>query len=135
MKRKLWSCLQRYKPFLYIVGIEGLAVLLVYAQAYLPIPLGCPFKAITGIPCPGCGGIRAAQFILSGKFLDALYTNPLSCILIVFLSILPIWQWVDCYRQTHTLHQFLHSPWHKSVYFILGILVLLNWLWNIQKQL
>jgi len=38
--------------------------------------LPCLFKAFFGIPCPGCGGQRAALFLLEGRFADAFFMYP-----------------------------------------------------------
>ena len=40
-------------------------------------PVVCPFRAVTGFPCPTCGLIRSAGCILRGEFADAWRTNPL----------------------------------------------------------
>ncbi len=37
----------------------------------------CLFKNLTGIPCPGCGGSRAAMDVLHGDWLGAIAMNPL----------------------------------------------------------
>ena len=36
----------------------------------------CVFRSATGLPCPLCGGTRAAQAVLRGDFSRALYLNP-----------------------------------------------------------
>jgi len=38
----------------------------------------CPFKAITGIPCPGCGMTRAFLELAEGDFVAAFQLNPFS---------------------------------------------------------
>jgi hypothetical protein len=37
----------------------------------------CVFHAMTGLDCPGCGGLRAAHQLLHGHFLNAFRLNPL----------------------------------------------------------
>jgi hypothetical protein len=37
----------------------------------------CPFRTLTGIPCPTCGGTRASLALLDGRLIDALRLNPL----------------------------------------------------------
>ena len=37
----------------------------------------CPFKALTGIPCPGCGMTRAVLHACKGEFREAFYYHPL----------------------------------------------------------
>jgi hypothetical protein len=55
------------------------------------IPFFCPFKALTGIPCPGCGMTRAMLSITKGDFHGAFGYNPFSFFLLfmVVVSVLP----------------------------------------------
>jgi Protein of unknown function (DUF2752) len=55
------------------------------------IPFFCPFKALTGIPCPGCGMTRAILSITKGDFQGAIGYNPFSFFLLfmVVISIVP----------------------------------------------
>ena len=36
----------------------------------------CPLRALTGLLCPLCGGLRAAHALLHGRVLDAVTLNP-----------------------------------------------------------
>ncbi len=45
----------------------------------------CPFHALTGLYCPGCGSLRAMHHVLHGDISAALALNPL---MVVFLPIL-----------------------------------------------
>lgn len=38
--------------------------------------LPCIFHAITGYYCPGCGGRRAFEYILSGSIIKSIYFHP-----------------------------------------------------------
>ena len=67
-----------------------LAILWVIFSENLPIS-ACLFKTITGYPCPGCGGTRAAYALLHGDWLGALLINPLSCLLILFYLLMLVW--------------------------------------------
>ena len=42
----------RFKPFIWLVIIEVAALVLVLGAAYFQLPIGCPFKMLTGVPCP-----------------------------------------------------------------------------------
>lgn len=45
----------------------------------------CPFRKITGIHCPGCGGTRAMLELLHGHPLRAVHDNPAAPLLVVLL--------------------------------------------------
>jgi hypothetical protein len=36
----------------------------------------CPLRALTGLLCPFCGGLRAAHALLHGRVLEAAALNP-----------------------------------------------------------
>ncbi len=40
-------------------------------------PSGCMIKAVTGLPCPGCGLTRAYVALFHGHFRDAFFYHPL----------------------------------------------------------
>jgi hypothetical protein len=48
-------------------------------NALLP---SCPFKNLTGLFCPGCGGQRAFHALLHGNFTEAFHDN-----LLIFIAI------------------------------------------------
>ncbi len=55
------------------------------------VPVFCPFEAVTGFPCPGCGMTRAMLSLIAGDFGGAAVYNPF-CFFLVFTviaSILP----------------------------------------------
>jgi len=66
------------RPSVHALALAGVAVLLLAAAAALPLDtaplalLACPFRAATGLPCPGCGATRAFHFAVRGRFGDAL---------------------------------------------------------------
>lgn len=47
----------------------------------------CPFRALTGLRCPGCGTLRALHQLLHGELVAALRLNPLMVISIVPLAL------------------------------------------------
>lgn len=60
-----------------LVGLACFAVgLFAVKVAGLP-PIGCAFKALTGLPCPTCGGTRAMAALADGRLAHAVRMNPL----------------------------------------------------------
>jgi hypothetical protein len=46
-------------------------------------PVLCPFRAATGLPCPGCGLMRSAHSLFGGKVARAVAVNPLAAVLLL----------------------------------------------------
>ena len=63
--------------FLVLAGsAAALAVVFVFVSQYVHFPWVCAWRGMTGIPCAGCGGTRAAVFLLRGDWWQALVLNP-----------------------------------------------------------
>lgn len=45
----------------------------------------CPFLAVTGLYCPGCGSLRATHDLLHGDLAGALARNPLAVLAVPYL--------------------------------------------------
>jgi hypothetical protein len=50
-----------------------------------PLPV-CPTKALFGIDCPGCGGMRMVYSLLHGDIRAALHYNALSLVVLLLLG-------------------------------------------------
>jgi hypothetical protein len=66
-------------------GVVGLLALAALAAAFLVPPrrlsrAPCPFKALTGLPCPTCGMTRAAHAALHLRWREALRLSPLGAV-------------------------------------------------------
>jgi len=46
----------------------------------------CPFRALTGLRCPGCGTLRGLHQLLHGNLIAALRLNPLMVLSLPFLA-------------------------------------------------
>ncbi len=69
---------RRATALLFLLGIaSALGLLFLFdpedGRLYPP----CPFHALTGLECPGCGSTRAAHQMLHGNLVNALKLNPL----------------------------------------------------------
>jgi len=99
----------------------------------------CVFKYVTGIPCPSCGITRSVVNIARGNFINAVLINPLGFIAAAIMIVFPLWLLYDVTLKKDTLYKhynkfenFLKVKW---VAIPLVILVLVNWGWNIYKDL
>jgi len=99
----------------------------------------CVFKKITTIPCPSCGTTRSIVSLLQGHFSQALYTNPLGIVVFVIMLVLPFWILADFLLKKTTLFDFYKKTeiWLRKPQITIPsiLLVLINWIWNIIKQL
>lgn len=59
--------------------------LFIYQPGKSGIFLPCPFRALTGFNCPGCGTTRALHQLLHGNFLTAFKLSPLMFFVFPFL--------------------------------------------------
>lgn len=99
----------------------------------------CIIKNVTGYACPSCGTTRAVLLLFKGKITDSLLLNPFGIIVAFIMTVLPVWVLTDivlkketffkAYKKTESM---IRKPWLAIV---LTLLVLLNWIWNLYKNL
>ncbi len=99
----------------------------------------CMIKNATGYPCPSCGTTRAVQSLYKGDFTGSLLYNPFGIILSVALFILPFWIGFDLTTKRKSFYEAYNKIEsvlkQKKIAIPLIILVVLNWIWNIYKEL
>jgi hypothetical protein len=57
----------------------------------------CPFHAVTGLWCPGCGGLRAVHDLAHGHLVTALHENAL---VVLLAPALVVWWLIARMRRT-----------------------------------
>jgi hypothetical protein len=70
--------------FAIIYGL--IAILALLSARVLPLQdilPPCPFRAITGIPCPSCGTTRSLVHLAHGDFAGSLILNPLFSLVMI----------------------------------------------------
>lgn len=68
----------------------------------------CPFLAITGLKCPGCGTQRALHAMLNGNFAAAVSYNAL---LLVAIPLIALYSIADLVKKRYpTLDKVLNHP-------------------------
>jgi len=60
------------------IAAAGSLLLRPFWLALGPLVPACPFRAITGVPCPTCGTTHAALALLNGRVGDSFAANPLA---------------------------------------------------------
>lgn len=78
---------QRLEAFLILLSaIIGIILLYIFNPGTSSIYPPCPFHALTGLYCPGCGSLRALHQILHGELSSAFGLNPLMVLSLPFLA-------------------------------------------------
>lgn len=99
----------------------------------------CFFKNITNVPCPSCGTTRAVMEISKGEISKSILLNPFGIIVALILLICPFWIGYDFLSKKDSFYQFYKKSEtflrKRKVAILFIILVLLNWIWNINKNL
>lgn len=71
------------------LGTAAVGAAAVAARA-ASVSVPCPFLAITGLPCPGCGMTRLADTGLHGDVLGAVSTDPLGTLVLAAIAALAL---------------------------------------------
>ena len=99
----------------------------------------CVFKVVTDVPCPSCGSTRSILAILKGNLIQGFTLNPLGYLLLAALLVMPFWIVGDVLSKKESLFLFVHRITNKIAQrpynIIMMGLVVLNWIWNINKGL
>ena len=114
-----------------LAGLLSGGLLLLGLTYGLDIRIPCPFKTVTGFPCPGCGGMRALDALLLGKFGEALSINPLSCLLIAAFVAACIWLSVDWMLGRNTFSNAVRQLGNRYALPAVVVLLAAGWCRNI----
>jgi hypothetical protein len=113
------------------VALIAAIILFVFNPAQTTFYPTCQFKALTGLDCPGCGGLRALHQLLHGNVAAAFRLNALLVTLLpvgawwayrwVLATVMgrgqcvvvrPLWIWVGCaVLVIFGVVRNLHLPW------------------------
>lgn len=107
-------------------GLLVVAALAGYVWAVDPHRAGsfptCPWRALTGLACPGCGSLRALHDLLHGRLLEALGHNAM------FVLVLPL-------AVVFTFGVLLNPRWSRTLprWVPLGALIVLA-VWTVARN-
>lgn len=77
----------------------------------------CPFLLVTGLPCPGCGGLRATNDLLHGRFADAASSNLYAVLTALLAAVTFVWWAVATARGQRWAGQ-RHLPRALNLWFL-----------------
>lgn len=93
--------------------IAGIGAVLLWA--FDPASSGlfppCPLRYLTGLYCPGCGSLRAMHHLLHGNLQAAWAMNPLTILLLPFLSYGLASEALSLWRGRGLPQKFLPASW------------------------
>ena len=99
----------------------------------------CLFHKVTGFACPSCGTTRSILYLLGGDILASILTNPFGLIVFLGMMTFPVLILYDLVTKDHLLiklyfkaERYIKKP---RVAIPLVSLVIVNWFWNIYKDL
>jgi hypothetical protein len=99
-----------------------LALVAAYLAQRLHIAISwCPFKNLTGMPCPFCGGTRAALALLQGNIKAAFVFNPLAAVICLLAPVAAICWWFY-WRPRHQELELARWLWYP-----VGAIIAVNW--------
>lgn len=116
-----------------LAALAGAGTMGWLAQAYRwPVVGNCWLRAITGVPCPGCGMGRAFRALALGQWRAAVAWHPLAPAFAGALAVGAGWLLVDAVRGTATFYPALHrATAGPPVRRLLLTLIGAAWLWNL----
>ena len=104
-----------------VTCLAGVTVLRIFDPATSGVFPPCPVHYLTGWYCPGCGSLRAVHQLLHGNLSAAWAMNPLTVVLLPFLTYGLI-AWVVAETSGKQLPQpFLSAAWIRA----LGVAIIL----------
>lgn len=70
------------RPLLARAMLLGTAIYGLVAWWGLPL-IVCPWKSLTGLPCPGCGMTRSTFALVQGRYRESLESNALTWVILL----------------------------------------------------
>lgn len=118
--------LRRLLTGLLLVAAAGAGYALWVSLTHLAIP--CPFHAVTGLQCPGCGVTRMCLALLRLDVAGAWQSNPVLLVLLPLIAGLLLYRMACYVRQGHTPAK----RWETLVWSGLAVVLVL---WGIVRNI
>ncbi len=97
-------------------------------------PVVCPFRAVTGFPCPTCGFLRTAGLLLDGAVARAFAMNPLDALTMVLGVPTVAALWIANRTAGWTVKISLSRPERLVAWSLLAAAFAVNWVYVLSTQ-
>jgi hypothetical protein len=72
-------------------GVAGIGIAFLLSPEHIEDgPVICPFRALTGLPCPGCGLTRSWVYAAHGWWRESFASNPFGLVVVAFVVVLAV---------------------------------------------
>jgi hypothetical protein len=116
----------RQVGLIYAILVLTLFLTARYAVNLLSWMPPCPFRALTGIPCPICGATRAGICLAQFQWSRAFFENPLFFLL--YMTLIAWGLFSLTFLPAHKMQSIkLNNREKKLAYKLLVFMLLLNW--------
>jgi hypothetical protein len=128
---------KNYILILILIGVLYLGVTSFFNLDKLKINT-CFLKAITGIPCPACGTTRAFLLLFKGEIYKSIVMNPLGIVVFICVFCFLLLFFFDLIFQKKTINncfdKFNAIANKKFLFILFFTLLIINWIWNVNKM-
>jgi len=93
----------------------------------------CPFRSLTGVPCPVCGLTRSSAFMVRGDIAPSFKSHPLGPIFITGLILAVPWSIYSFFRKEKDEKTGKSHFGRYSFAIVIG-LVLIGWIINLARH-
>ncbi|WP_421119960.1 DUF2752 domain-containing protein [Aquihabitans daechungensis] len=110
------------------LGLVGLGALLIAGRAVSIHAPACPLRAVTGVPCPGCGMTRLADAVVHGRFREAAGADLAGVAVLGVLAVVAV-----TYLVRVVIRKDDPPAWMRSPLLVVGLvaLVAIHWVTTI----
>lgn len=124
-----------FYKFIYLFISVSILWIVWHLCGSVPSYIGCPFKSVTGIPCPSCGMTTGVLSHLSGHHKEGFLSHPLAFIMIIMMCAVIIMAISDAISGRKRLFEYYlkveKSFQNKWVVIVFTIFILSLWAYNI----